>query len=72
MNNQFHLPTTVLFGTSMTRDIVGRRLGHKERTVINISQSGASIKSTFEMVNNFKKFDNSAKFVDQGQKWTQT
>ena len=58
-------PTTVVFGTSMTKDLVGRRLGHANRKVINMSKSGATINSIRDMVDSFKRLDENAKSVDQ-------
>ena len=57
--------TTVLFGTSITADVVGKRLGLKGRNVINISESGADIKIISNMIDDFFKFDSSADDVDK-------
>ena len=57
--------TTVLFGTSITANVVGRRLGHKGRNVINISESGATVDTISDMVDNFKHFDADADYVDK-------
>ncbi len=57
--------STVLFGTSITSKVVGRRLGHKGRNVINISESGATVATISDMVDDFKHFDADADNVDK-------
>ena len=64
-NSLNRTPTTVVFGTSMTKELDGRRLGHAKRKVINMSKSGATIGSLWDTVNTFKQSDENAKFVDQ-------
>ena len=55
----------VLFGTSITSSVVGRRLGHKGRNVINISESGATVATISDMVDDFKHFDADADNIDK-------
>jgi len=57
--------TTVLFGTSITESIVGKRLGNKGRTVINVSESGADIKMIEEMVDDFALYDPAASDIEK-------
>ena len=57
--------STVLFGTSITSSVVGRRLGHKGRNVINISESGATVATISDMVDDFKHFDADADNIDK-------
>ena len=55
--------TTVLFGTSITEDVIGKKLGRKGRHVINVSESGAKIKTITEMVDDFALYDPAAKDI---------
>ena len=57
--------TTVIFGTSITKNIDARKLGLKGRRVINISQSGAKIKHIKENVEYFHKINKSAYDVEK-------
>ena len=51
------LRTSVLFGTSITEEVIGKRLGHRgRRDVINCSESGATIGTISDMVDNFANF----------------
>lgn len=51
--------TSVLFGTSITSTVIGKRLGHGGRQCINVSRSGAKIGDISDMVDDFK-FNNPA------------
>ena len=57
--------TTVLFGTSITQPVIGKRLGRKGRNVINISESGANIRDISDMVDDFARYDPAADDVEK-------
>ncbi len=57
--------TTVVFGTSITTEVIGRRLGRKGRHVINMSESGATIPTINGMVEDFAHYDRDADLVDR-------
>jgi hypothetical protein len=57
--------TTVLFGTSITDAVIGKRLARKGRQVINISESGADIKMISEMVDDFALYDPAADDIEK-------
>lgn len=57
--------TTVLFGTSITTEVVAKRLGRKGRHVVNISESGADIGVISDMVDDFARFDPAAEDVEK-------
>ena len=57
--------TTVLFGTSITESVIGKRLARKGHHVINVSESGADIKMISEMVDDFALYDTAANDVEK-------
>ncbi len=56
--------TTVLFGTSMTKNIEPKKLGFRGRKVVNLSHSGAKIKDIYDNVRDFYENHEAAKSND--------
>ncbi|NRB82046.1 MAG: alpha-ketoglutarate-dependent dioxygenase AlkB, partial [Saccharospirillaceae bacterium] len=57
--------TTVLFGTSITREVFGKKLGVRGRKCINVSKSGAKIPDISEMLDNFYNISNDVDDVEK-------
>ena len=57
--------TTVLFGTSVTKWVMGKKLATNGRKFINISQSGAKIKHISENVEDFYRTNKAATDVEK-------
>jgi lysophospholipase L1-like esterase len=64
--NRSKLRTSVLFGTSITEEVIGKRLGHRgRRDVINCSESGATIGMISDMVDSFANFAPEAEDIEK-------
>jgi len=64
--NRRKFRTSVLFGTSITEEVSGKRLGHKgRREVINCSESGATIDMISDMVDSFANFAPEAEDIEK-------
>ena len=57
--------TTVLFGTSLTTGVIGKKLGERGRKCINVSKSGARISDISEMVDDFYNISNDVDDIEK-------